>query len=181
VKIVAMVVREMNFLRRDLGQVIVASAILEGTIGWIIVAMAFGLASAGTIGWGTIGRAVIGTALFLALSFTIGQRMVASLIRWSNDHFQSEFPVITAILIVMITMALTTQLIAVNTVLGGIRRRRSDRRISDLNATYRWAAPRAHHCSLHAGISTLYVTRVSEEAIHGDHINTLAAITSCFS
>jgi Kef-type K+ transport system membrane component KefB len=33
VKIVAMVVREMNFMRRDLGQVIVASAILEDTMG----------------------------------------------------------------------------------------------------------------------------------------------------
>ena len=39
VKIVAMVVREMNFMRRDLGQIIVASAILEDTIGWIIIAM----------------------------------------------------------------------------------------------------------------------------------------------
>ena len=49
VKIVAMVVREMNFMRRDLGQIIVASAILEDTIGWVIIAVAFGLASAGTI------------------------------------------------------------------------------------------------------------------------------------
>src|SRR5215469_11329217 len=32
VKIVAMVIREMNFMRRDLGQIIVASAILEDTI-----------------------------------------------------------------------------------------------------------------------------------------------------
>lgn len=118
VKIVAMVVREMNFLRRDLGQIIVASAILEDTIGWVIVAIAFGLASAGTISWTTIGRAVIGTALFLALSFTLGRRIVAALIRWTNDNFRSEFPVITAILIVMIAMALTTQLIGVNTVLG---------------------------------------------------------------
>ncbi len=42
VKIVAMVVREMNFMRRDLGQIIVASAILEDTIGWVIIAVAFG-------------------------------------------------------------------------------------------------------------------------------------------
>src|ERR1700724_2043108 len=48
VKIVAMVVREMNFMRRDLGQIIVASAILEDTIGWVIIAVALGLASAGT-------------------------------------------------------------------------------------------------------------------------------------
>ena len=118
VKIVAMVVREMNFMRRDLGQIIVAAAILEDTIGWVIIAVAFGLASAGTIDMWTVGRAIVGTGLFMVVSFTIGRRVVFSLIRWANDNFQSEFPVITTILVIMVAMAVTTQLIGVNTVLG---------------------------------------------------------------
>jgi Kef-type K+ transport system membrane component KefB/nucleotide-binding universal stress UspA family protein len=118
VKIVAMVVREMNFMRRDLGQIIVASAILEDTIGWVIVAIAFGLASAGKIDAWAIGQTVIGTAAFLAASLTIGRRMVFGLIRWANDNFQSEFPVITMILVIMIVMALITNFIGVHTVLG---------------------------------------------------------------
>jgi Kef-type K+ transport system membrane component KefB/nucleotide-binding universal stress UspA family protein len=118
VKIVAMVVREMNFMRRDLGQIIVASAILEDTIGWVIIAVAFGLASAGTVDPWSLGRAVLGTAAFMAVSLTVGRRVVFNLIRWSNDNFQSEFPVITMILVIMIAMALITQVIGVNTVLG---------------------------------------------------------------
>jgi Kef-type K+ transport system membrane component KefB/nucleotide-binding universal stress UspA family protein len=118
VKIVAMVVREMNFMRRDLGQIIVASAILEDTIGWVIIAVAFGLASAGTVDLWSLGRAVLGTAAFMAASLTIGRRVVFNLIRWTNDNFKSEFPVITIILVIMIAMALITQLIGVNTVLG---------------------------------------------------------------
>jgi Kef-type K+ transport system membrane component KefB/nucleotide-binding universal stress UspA family protein len=118
VKIVAMVVREMNFMRRDLGQIIVASAILEDTIGWMIIAVAFGLASAGTVDLWSLGRAVLGTAAFMAASLTIGRRIVFNLIRWTNDNFKSEFPVITVILLIMIAMALITQLIGVNTVLG---------------------------------------------------------------
>jgi Kef-type K+ transport system membrane component KefB/nucleotide-binding universal stress UspA family protein len=118
VKIVAMVVREMNFMRRDIGQIIVASAILEDTIGWVIIAIAFGLASAGRIDVWSVGRALIGTAAFLAASLTIGRRIVFHLIRWTNDSFQSEFPVITTILVVMIGMALITQAIGVNMVLG---------------------------------------------------------------
>jgi Kef-type K+ transport system membrane component KefB/nucleotide-binding universal stress UspA family protein len=104
VKIVAMVVREMNFMRRDLGQIIVASA--------------FGLAAAGTVDLWSLGRAVLGTAAFMAASLTFGRRIVFNLIRWANDNFQSEFPVITVILVIMIAMALITQLIGVNTVLG---------------------------------------------------------------
>src|SRR5580700_7402745 len=118
VKIVAMVVREMNFMRRDLGQIIVASAILEDTIGWVIIAVALGLASAGTVDLWSLGRAVLGTAAFMAASLTFGRRIVFYLIRWANDNFVSEFPVITTILVIMITMALITQLIGVNTVLG---------------------------------------------------------------
>ena len=41
-----------------------------------------------------------------------------SLIRWTNDNFKSEFPVITMILVIMSAMALITQLIGVHTVLG---------------------------------------------------------------
>src|SRR6185437_13559760 len=118
VKIVAMVVREMNFMRRDIGQIIVASAILEDTIGWVIIAIAFGLATAGHIDIWSVGRALIGTAAFLAASLTIGRRIVFHLIRWANDSFQSEFPVITTILLIMVGMALLTQAIGVNMVLG---------------------------------------------------------------
>ncbi len=118
VKIVAMVVREMNFMRRDVGQIIVASAILEDTIGWVVIAIAFGLASAGTIDIWSLGRALIGTAVFLAASLTFGRQIVFRLIRWANDSFQSEFPVITTILVIMAAMALLTQSIGVNMVLG---------------------------------------------------------------
>jgi len=118
VKIVAMVVGEMNFMRRDIGQIIVASAILEDTIGWVLVAVAFGLAAAGSIDVWSLGRAVLGTVLFLALSLTIGRRAVFSLIRLANDNFRSDFSVITTILVIMVVMALITQWIGVNLVLG---------------------------------------------------------------
>jgi Kef-type K+ transport system membrane component KefB/nucleotide-binding universal stress UspA family protein len=118
VKIVALIVREMNFLRRNVGQAIVASAIIEDSIGWIIIAMTFGLATHGTIDLGTVARSVLGTALFLIVSLTIGRRIVFTLIRWTNDTFVSEVPVITTILVIMGAMALTTHLIGVHTVLG---------------------------------------------------------------
>src|SRR5215468_6643326 len=118
VKIVAMAVREMNFMRRNVGQLIVASAIIDDTIGWVIIAITFGLAQHGTIDLATLARSLFGTALFLALSLTIGRRLVFSLIRWTNDNFVSEVPVITVILVIMGTMALITYLIGVHTVLG---------------------------------------------------------------
>ena len=118
IKIVAVVVREMNFMRRDIGQIIVASAILEDTSGWIIIAISFGIASSGTVDVRSVSFAVIGTLLFLAISLTVGRRVVSALIRWANDNFASEFPVITVILLIMIAMALITYALGVQTALG---------------------------------------------------------------
>src|SRR5579871_2015462 len=92
VKIVAMVVREMNFMRRNVGQIIIASAIIDDTIGWIIIAIIFGLAQHGSIDALALGKSVAGTLLFLAVSLTLGRRFVFWLIRWTNDTLVSEVP-----------------------------------------------------------------------------------------
>jgi len=118
VKIVAMVVREMNFLRRTVGQLIVTSAIIDDTVCWIVIAVTFGLALNGRVDIASLAQSVIGTLLFLVASFTFGRRIVFFLIRWANDNFVSEVPVITTILVVMGLMALITQAIGIHTVLG---------------------------------------------------------------
>lgn len=118
VKIVAVVVREMNFMRRNVGQIIVATAVIDDTIGWIIIAVIFSLASQGTLDIASVAKAMLGTFAFLAVSFTIGRRLVFQLIRWANDNLVSTAAVITVILLLMGVMALITHLIGVHTVLG---------------------------------------------------------------
>jgi Kef-type K+ transport system membrane component KefB/nucleotide-binding universal stress UspA family protein len=118
VKIVAMVIMEVGFLRRNVGQIILASAILDDTIGWIIIAIIGGLAGQGTVNISGVGMSAFGTAVFLVFSFTLGRRGVAYVIRWTNDNLTIEFAVITAILVLMCAAALVTDFIGVHTVLG---------------------------------------------------------------
>src|SRR6516225_11702006 len=118
VKIVAMVLMEVGAIRRDLGQLILATAILDDTIAWVIVAVIAGIAAHGAVNVTNVGGSVVLTALFLAVSLTVGRRLVARLIRWTNDNMTIEVPVITAILLVMLVMALSTELIGVHTALG---------------------------------------------------------------
>ena len=66
VKIVAIVVREIGFLRRTVGQVIVAAAIIDDTIGWIIMAVIFGLAQHGGVDLASLAGASLGTRCFSA-------------------------------------------------------------------------------------------------------------------
>jgi Kef-type K+ transport system membrane component KefB/nucleotide-binding universal stress UspA family protein len=118
VKIVATVIREMGFTRRTVGQVIMASAIIDDTMGWIITAIIFSLALQGAVDGMILAKSILGTLAFMGLSFTIGRRLVFIIIRWVNDTFVSEFAVITVILLIMCAMATITDLIGVHTVLG---------------------------------------------------------------
>ncbi|OWO94900.1 potassium transporter [Rhizobium esperanzae] len=118
VKIVASVVREMDFMRRNIGQLIVASAIIDDTVGWVIIAVTFSLAEHGAVDLWILVRSVAGTLAFMAFSFTIGRRIVFEIIRLTHDKFKSDLPVLSAIIAIMGAMAIITDLIGVHTVLG---------------------------------------------------------------
>jgi K+:H+ antiporter len=118
VKIVAAVVQDLGFIRRTIGQIILAAAIMDDAIGWIFVSVLLGLGRHGSLDLDGIARSVLGTLAFLVFSITAGRRLVFLVIRWTNDHFVSELPVITAILVIMGAMALATEAIGVQTVLG---------------------------------------------------------------
>ncbi len=118
VKIVAMVVMEADFTRRNVGQIILASAILDDTVGWIIIALIGAIVAEGSVNVASLSFSIIGTASFLLFSFTVGGRLVAHVIRWTNDHLSIEMPVITAILVLTFAGALLTDYIGVHTVLG---------------------------------------------------------------
>jgi Kef-type K+ transport system membrane component KefB/nucleotide-binding universal stress UspA family protein len=118
VKIVAMVLMEIGAIRRDLGQLILATAILDDSLAWIIIAIISGIAAYGAVNFEHVGMSIGLTALFLAASLTVGRRAVARIIVWCNDNLATEVPVISAILLIMLTMALTTELIGVHSALG---------------------------------------------------------------
>ena len=118
VKIVAMVIMEVDFMRRNIGQLILASAIIDDAVGWIIIAMISGIAAEGALNLKGVSVTVGGTLIFLALSFTFGRTIVVHVIRWTNDNLQMDFAVLSAILVLMCLMSLVTELIGVHTVLG---------------------------------------------------------------
>ena len=118
VKVVAAVVRDMGFLRRRVGRVMVSAAIVDDTIAWIVIAVTASLAIHGTVDLLTVGRTLLGISLFLLFAFTLGRRFVVWAIRWANDQLTIELPVITAIIVMTAAFALSTELLGVHTVLG---------------------------------------------------------------
>ena len=118
VKIVAMVVRDMDFAKRNVGAVILGAAVIDDTIGWMILAVIFSLANRGHPDARGLAMSTLGTFAFLGLSMLIGRRLVPRLIRWANDLLVSEGAVIAVILLLMGGMAFITNWIGVHTALG---------------------------------------------------------------
>ncbi len=153
VKIVAMVVREMNFMRRDLGQVIVSSAIIEDTIGWVIIAITIGIASKGRIEIGSLvfthGRCRRLHGCFPSRSAAASSSTPSA---GPTTAFRSEYAVVTVILVIMGAMALITDLIGVHTVLGAFVAGILVGQVADPVAPHRGAVARRHHGAVHAGV-----------------------------
>ena len=118
IKIVAAIVREMGFTRRNLGQIIVASAICEDSIGWVIIAVIFQPCSSRHDRPHERRQERVGDRRLPGRE--LHRRTPDGLFPHPVDErqFQSDFPVITTILVIMGAMALTTHFIGVHTVLG---------------------------------------------------------------
>ncbi len=118
VKVVAAVVRDMGFLNRRVGRVMVSAAIVDDTLAWIVIAVTASFAIHGSVSLGNAVRTLLAVALFLAFAMTLGRRAVVWTIRWANDRLAMEMGVITAIIVMTAAFALATDLIGVHTVLG---------------------------------------------------------------
>jgi Kef-type K+ transport system membrane component KefB len=118
VKIVAMIVMESGFARRNVGQIILGTAIVDDTVGWILVGLISGFAAHGSLSLGGLGITLAATVAFLVASLTAGRRLIATAIRLVNDRFRTDFAVVTFIVVFTCGMALVTDGIGVHTALG---------------------------------------------------------------
>ena len=96
-KIVAIVVRGMNFIGGNVGRIIIASAIICDTIGSVIICMIFSLAHTALWMRCSVGKSVAGALAFITISLAHRAALFVWLIRWTNDNMVSDVPVIFVI------------------------------------------------------------------------------------
>ncbi|MFY0536540.1 cation:proton antiporter [Nannocystis pusilla] len=80
VPVIAKVLMDLKLIRRDIGQLILASAMTDDTVGWILLAVVAGLATAGQVDPVSVAEAVGGALVFLGLMLTVGVPIVARII-----------------------------------------------------------------------------------------------------
>lgn len=115
--VVARVLSDLGLMRRNVGQLILAAALSNDVIGWVLLGVVAGLA-AGGVDAADLALTVGGLALFLVGAFTIGRRVVDAALRAvATTETDTAGPAVVIVGLVLGAGALT-QWMGVEAVLG---------------------------------------------------------------
>lgn len=117
VPVIAKILMEMQLLRRNVAQIILATALVHDTVGCIILALVAALASAHSTLGPELLKAPVGCLVFVGAAL-LGRKYIFSLLRWVNDHIKSDEALITAVTVILLFSAAFTQYVGVHVVLG---------------------------------------------------------------
>ncbi len=116
--VMAKILGEMNLLRRDFGQLTLAAGMVNDVVGWILLGAVAGLASAGQLEVGALTTTIGGVAAFFLLAFTVGQRLLDTLLREVRRRGNDAASATAGLLVVVVGLGVATQWLGVEAVLG---------------------------------------------------------------
>lgn len=120
IPVIAKILIDMNALNRDVGQITLASGMLNDTVGWILLAVVASLAQVGSSkALSTAGWTAVWLLLFLGVSFTLGRRVVEWIIRWVDTGLGGgPMQKVTVVMILAFGVGTITQFLGLEVVLG---------------------------------------------------------------
>ncbi len=116
--VIARILSELGLMRRDFGQITVAAGMANDVVGWVMLAVFTGFATAGQVSvTGTL-RTVIGLAAFLLLAMTLGQRAVDASLRRVRRDGPNLHGALGIAVFTMLAFGVATQALGIEAVLG---------------------------------------------------------------
>lgn len=116
--VIAKIMSELRLLRRNFGQLTLASAMANDVIGWVLLGLIAGLASSGRLDLGSLGRTVLGLMIFLAVAAAIGQRIVDGILLTMRRRAVGLGGWVTVAIVIALGLGSITQALGVEAVLG---------------------------------------------------------------
>lgn len=118
IPVIAKVLMDMNLMRRDIGQTILAAGMSDDTTGWILLSIVAGLAAGDAVTAGSILQIVGSVLAFLFLSFTIGRWIVRKLLIYVQDEVVSHDRLLTLVIVLAFLWGAITQALHLEAILG---------------------------------------------------------------
>ena len=118
IPVIAKVMMDLNLMRRDIGQTIIAAGMSDDTIGWIMLSVVAGLASGEAVTAGSVLGAIGSVLAFMVVSFTLGRMLVRRLLEFVQDRAVSRERLLTLVVVMTFAWGAITQALNLEAVLG---------------------------------------------------------------
>ncbi|MEX2570260.1 MAG: cation:proton antiporter [Gemmatimonadota bacterium] len=118
IPVIAKVLMDMNLMRRDIGQTIIAAGMSDDTIGWMLLSIVAGLAAGGAVDAGSVLRSVGSVVIFMVVSFTIGRRLVGYALDVVQDEVRSADRLVTLVVVLTFAWGAVSHALGLEAVLG---------------------------------------------------------------
>lgn len=118
IPVIAKVLMDMNLMRRDIGQTILAAGMSDDTIGWILLSIVAGIAAGDAVTTGSVLTTVGSVLAFLVFSFTLGRWIVKKLLVFVQDEVVSGDRLLSLVIILTFLWGAITQLLNLEAILG---------------------------------------------------------------
>jgi len=115
--VVAKILQDLGYLRRDFGQIILAAGLAKDGVAWLLLGAIAGLAQGGFRPTEVV-RSLGGLAVFLVLAVTVGRRVVDWLFRAAMIFGSSVTAAITVTVVAALVGGIATQALGLEAILG---------------------------------------------------------------
>jgi Kef-type K+ transport system membrane component KefB/nucleotide-binding universal stress UspA family protein len=116
--VIAAVLSQLGLMRRSIAQVMVASAMMNDVVGWVLLGIVAGLAQSGSVQIGPLLVTLGGLAAFAVFAYTLGQRGVDLALRRARAAQAGPTGALTITLLVSLAAGCATQALGLEAVLG---------------------------------------------------------------
>ncbi len=116
--VVAKILADLGFLRRDFGQITLAAGMTMDAIGWLILAALSGVAIRGEFDLGALVMSFFGLIVFLVLAATVGRWLLDRLFKMSLRGGSSVTAALTVMVVAGLVGAAITQALGLEAILG---------------------------------------------------------------
>jgi Kef-type K+ transport system membrane component KefB len=118
IPVIAKILFDLNLTQRDIGQTIIAAAMIDDTVGWVMLSVVAGLAGGSSVTVGSVLQSVFSVLAFIIISFTAGRWLIQRIFAIAQKHLRMREMALSFVVLCMFLWGAITQIIGLEALLG---------------------------------------------------------------
>lgn len=118
IPVLAKVLMDLDLMRRDVGQTLLAAGMIDDITGWTLLGLVTALASASVLTVGTVVQTVAMVVVFIVATASVGKWLVDGGLAFVQDRFRGHDQILTLVIVLGFGWGAFTQALHLEPVLG---------------------------------------------------------------